>query len=208
MTYRPTRAPARRVYHQSWRTSYIANSQHGAIAAREAGCRWTDNDFHLTKRGADWGNDHGYPSQFWFDHGDRMERHPSSYVFALHKTVGGHDYHVRSLRETFEDNHHNGLGTEVEVKDIHPWATPAILNARFAELAATAQAVYGDNWRAHVVVKVLTNLSGGEQYALRICRRAHAHGIPTMLLVRGRCRLKRYIGHPEITWVRGSAVIR
>lgn len=194
--------------HRSWRTSYVTNSERGAVLARDSGERWIDNDWHLTYGGEDWGNDHGAPLRLFFGKGDRMERHPSAEVFALTRTVNGHEYHVRTLREALEDNHHHGLGTEFEVKDVRPWATPEILHARFAELARVAREVYGEHWRRYVVVKVLTDLGGGERYALKICRHAHAHDIPTMLLARRRARFKHYYGHPEITWVRGSAVIR
>ena len=204
----PKRAPSRRVAHRDWRTSYVTNSARGAVMARESGYHWTDNDFHVTQHGADWGNDHGAPLHLFFGPGDRMERHPSAEVFAMTATVGGHEYHVRTLREALEDNHHNGLGTEVEVKDWRPWSTPAILDARMAELAQTAAEVYGPEWRRHVVVKVLTNLGGGIPYALAVCRAAHKHNVPTMLLARGRARFMRFRNHPAITWVRGSAVIR
>jgi hypothetical protein len=167
-----------------------------------------DNDFHLTHGGADWGNDHGAPLHLFFPKGDRMERHASDDVFGRRVVVNGREYHVRRLREALEDNHRHGLDTEIEIKDVRPWATPEIFDARFAEIAAAAAAVYGPDWRRHVVVKVLTNLGGGLRYALKVCRFAHKHGIPTMLLARGRARFMRFRGHPEITYVRGSAVIR
>jgi hypothetical protein len=204
----PKPAPRRRVGHRPWRTSYITNSARGAAIAQRLGEHVIDNDFHLTYGGQDWGNDHGAPSHVFFRKGDRMERHPSSVVFAKRVTINGHEYHIRGLREALEDNHRHGLNTEIEIKDVRPWATAGILDARLAEIAATAEAVYGGDWQRHVVVKVLTNLGGGLRYALKICRIAHAHGIPTMLLARGRARFMRFRGHPEITYVRGSAVIR
>lgn len=204
----PSRARRRRGYHRKWRTAYVVNSERGSVLAREAGAKVIDNDFHLTQHGADWANLHGAPERFWFGKGDRCEKHSSAEVFAMRRTVGGHEYHIRTMREALEDNHHNGLDTEVEVKDVRPWAIPAILDARFAELARDAEAVYGPGWRDHVTVKVLTNLGGGLRYALKICRRAHRKGIPTMLLVRGRARFMRFRNHPAVTYVRGSAVIR
>jgi hypothetical protein len=176
--------------------------------ARARGDRWIDNDFHFTYAGDDWGNDHGAPLRLFFSKGDRMEKHPSAEVFALRRTVNGVEYHIRTLREALEDNHHHGLNTEVEVKDVRPWATAPILRARMAELAKTALEVYGPDWRKHVNVKVLTDLGGGLRFALNVCRAAHHFGIPTILLARGRARFMRFRNHPAITWVRGSAVIR
>ena len=208
MPYHPRRAPRRKTLHRRWRTSYITNSARGAVLARDGGYPWIDNDFHLTGGGEDWGNDHGAPSRFWFAKGDRMEKHTSAEVFAMRKTVNGRVHHIRTLRETLEDNHHQGRNTEIEVKDVRPWATAGILAARFAEIADTAREVYGEHWRQHVAVKVLTDFGGGLRYALKICRFAHANGIPTILLARGPARFKRFVGHEEITWVRGSVVIR
>lgn len=204
----PKRAPRRRVGHRSWRTSYLTNSERGAIRAHELGEHWIDNDWHLTHGGQDWGNDHGAPLHLFFRKGDRMERHTSDDVFARTVVVDGHEYHIRRLREALEDNHRHGLNTELEVKDVRPWATAEILAARFAEIAQVAAEVYGPDWAQHVNVKVLSNLGGGIRYALKICRFAHAVGAPTILLARGRARFMRFRGHPEITYVRGSAVIR
>lgn len=204
----PKRAPRRRVAHRGWRTSYVTNSDRGAAIAQASGEHVIDNDFHLTYGGKDWGNDHGAPLHLFFRKGDRMEHHTSEDVFARTVVINGHEYHVRTMRETLEDNHRHGLGTEIEIKDVRPWATAEIFAARFAEIAQVAQDVYGPDWRHHVVVKVLTDLGGGLRYALKVCRFAHAEHIPTMLLARGRARFMRFRGHPEITWVRGSAVIR
>lgn len=204
----PTRARRRRGYHRNWRTAYIVNSARGSVFAREQGAKVIDNDWHLTKNGEDWANLHGAPERFWFPKGDRCERHTSEEVFAKRRTVNGHEYHIRRIGEALEDNHRNGLDSEVEVKDWRPWATGPIIHARMAELAREAEAVYGPGWRDHVTVKVLSNLGGGLRYALKILRIAHAHGIPTMLLARGRARFMRFRGRPAITYVRGSAVIR
>lgn len=209
MTYAPRRAPRRRTFHRKWTSAYVANSERGAVLAQEEGCRAIDNDWHLSKRGRAWINAHGAPERFWLPRGQRFEWHESAHLFGLERhDEHGRAYHIRDLREALEDNHRRGLDTEAEVKDVRPWATEAILSARFAQMARVAESVYGPSWRRHFLVKVLTDLGGGEKYALKICRFAHAAGIPTMLLVRGHCRFKRYRGHPEITYVRGSLVIR
>jgi hypothetical protein len=56
-----------------------------------------------------------------------------------------------------------------------------------------------------VVVKVLTNLSGGLPYALAVCQAAHAAGFPTMVLPRKGARLKK-INQPYVSWNRGGRV--
>lgn len=204
----PKPAPGHRLYHRNWTSAHVVNSARGAVLARDAGCTWIDNDFHLSKFGQAWVNAHGAPELFWLRRGDKFERHTSADLFKWQRVTNGHVWTLRNVRQTFEDNHHHGLNTEVEVKDVRPWDTTAILDAAFGRMAAHAAAVYGPDWQQHVVVKVLTNLGGGEHYALRICAAAHAHGIPTMLLARGLCRFKRYLGHSEVTYVRGSVVIR
>lgn len=208
MTYRPKRAPKRRTYHRRWTSAHVVNSGRGAVLARDAGCRWIDNDFHLSKYGVAWVNAHGAPEIFWLPRRDRFEKHLAAELFKYKRVYRGRVWHLRNMHQTLVDNHHQGLSTEVEVKDVRPWDTPAILDAAFARLAWHAREVYGEHWREHVLVKVLTNLGGGEAYALAICAAAHAHEIPTMLLVRGRCRFHDYAGHEEVTWVRGSAVVR
>jgi hypothetical protein len=210
----PTRAPRHATSHRGWRRAYITNSRRGSVLAQRAHRHWTDNDFHLTEPSEPaatdcaWCNAHGAPERFWLPRGDRFEHHTAVELFKRDRVYGGHLYHLRNAREALVDNHEHGLGTEFEVKDVRPWNTPEILDAAFGRLATHALEVYGPDWRRHLVVKVLTNLGGGEAYALQICAAAHAHGIPTMLLARGRARFHTYAGHPEVTWVRGSAVIR
>lgn len=209
MTYSPKRAPRHRTYHRRWPYAHITNSERGSILARDEGKGWVDNDFHLTRRGVRWVNAHGAPERFWLPKGVRFEQLDADDArLARGRTDRGHTYHLRDEREAFTDNHHHGIKTEAEVKDVRPWATPEILDAAFARMAASARVVYGPEWRKHVVVKVLTNLHGGIPYALDICRAAHKHDIPTMLLARGRARFQRFRGRTAVTWVRGSAVIR
>lgn len=206
--YYPKPAPPRRVYHRNWTRGHIANSIYGSRAAAAAAFGWIDNDFHLTRGGKVWVNAHGAPELFWLRRGQRFENIPWSVLSKRARVVGSRTFILRSAHQTLADNKAHGLSTEFEVKDVRPLNTAAILDAAFARLARIARAVYGEDWQKHLVVKVLTNLSGGEVYALKVCRHAHAHGIPTMLLVRGKARFKRYAGHTEVTWVRGSAVIR
>lgn len=171
---------------------------------------WVDNDGHLSAPNLEgkctWIRAHGTPETFWLPKGDRFENHTWEELSKLHKRVGAQTYQLDDARKAFIDNHRAGLGTEWDVKNVAPWATPEILDDAMGRLARHAEAAYGPNWRKYVNVKVLT--TWGLPYALKICRAAHAHGIPTLLSVRGKHRFNRFAGHEEITYVRGSVVIR
>lgn len=201
MTYRPRR-PTWSTYHRNWRKAYIANSRYGSVAAKRRRKARIDND---GQRSLDckWCNEHGAPSRFWFAKGDRAKEHPAAELLKRSRTVGQRTYPLRSAAEAFRDNAAHEVGTEWEVKDLRP-ISDEHLAAMFADLARDAEAAYGEHWHRHVVVKVLTNLGGGLPYALRVCRAAHAEGIPTMLLVRKRARFRRFVGHTAVTYVRGS----
>lgn len=216
MTYYP-RAPRWSPYHEPWYRAHIANSSIGSERAKANGDEWVDNDFHFSAPSktpppvpidCDWINGHGAPELFWLPIHERFEDYPAAKLLKIERPTKGHVFKLRTLAEALKDNAAAGRKTEIEVKDVHPYNTPAILNRMFARAAVHAEAAYGADWKAHTVVKVLTDLRGGEAYALQVLAVAHAHGFQTMLLARGRCRFKRYAGHTEITYVRGSAVIR
>lgn len=210
MTYRPSRVPSRRLGHEPWRRGYLVNSRVGSDLMKRRGKNWVDNDGHLSAPDAAgrcaWVRGHGAPETFWLKKGDRFENHTHAELSKLHRKVGAQTYHLDDARQAFTDNHHAGLGTEWDVKNVEPWDTEAILDDAMARLAAHAAAVYGTSWRKHVNVKVLT--TWGLPYALRVCQAAHKHGIPTLVSVRGKHRFNRFAGHTEITYVRGSAVVR
>lgn len=199
--YRPRR-PTWSTYHRNWRWAYVANSRYGSAKARRKGKRRIDNDGQRSIDFA-WINEHGAPSRFWFAKGDRAKEHRAEQLLRLSRVIGRRTFPLRSAAEAFRDNAAQGVGTEWEVKDLRP-ITDEDLDAMFADLARDAEAAYGPRWHREVVVKVLTDLGGGLHYALRICRAAHRNGHRTMLLVRGRDRLRRFKGHTEITYVRGS----
>lgn len=206
MTYKPKKAPGRRVYHRSWRSGFLVNSKQGSRAAARAGYRWIDNDHHLTLGAEKWINGHGAPEKVWGTR--RFESRSWEEWSKKHHTHNGQVYSLRTGGQTLRDNAALGLNTEFEVKDVRPFASLPILERAFHRLAVAAQDAYGDDWREHVTIKVLTNLSGGEAFALRVCKAAHGAGFNTMLLARGRCRTHRYAGKTYITWVRGSLVVR
>lgn len=198
----PKRAPGRHTFHRNWRRVYFANSRYGAARAHATGCGWIDND---GQRSIDyeWINEHGAPSRFWFAKGDRAKEHHAEQLLKRQRVIGRRVYPLRSAHEALRDNAEHFVRTEWEVKDLRP-ITDEHLAVMFAELVDAARDAYGPNWHRHLVVKVLTDLGGGVPYALRICRAAHAAGVPTMLLARGRARFRLFRGHEEITYIRGS----
>lgn len=206
----PRKVPPRRLGHENWRRGYFANSRAGSDHFARLGKNWADNDGHLSapdEQGrCTWIRAHGTPETFWLAKGDRFENHTWAELSKKHRRVGAQVYELGTVRRAFADNHRAGLGTEWDVKNVHPWDTEEILDDAMRRLANHAEDIYGPNWRKLVNVKVLT--TWGLPYALKICRAAHKAGIPTLLSVRGRHRFNRFRGHPEIIYVRGSAVIR
>lgn len=94
---------------------------------------------------------------------------------------------------------------EWEVKDLHPYTSRARLDEYMDHLVHSAQKVWGEDWQAHVVVKVLTNLRGGKPYAMHVLRAAHWAGFQTMVLPRGEWARKP-LNKPFITWNRGGTL--
>lgn len=206
MTYRPRKAPGRRVYHRPWQQGYLVNSKQGSAAAKKAGYDWGDFDHHLSLGGEKWVNAHGAPEKFWGT--KRFESQSWAALSKKHRTVKGQVYSLRTGGQTLHDNARLGLKTEFEVKDVRPYDSLPQLERAFQRLAVAAQDAYGKTWREHVVVKVLTNLSGGEAFALRVCQAAHGAGFKTMLLARGRSRYKTFAGKTYVDYVRGSVRVR
>lgn len=206
MTYRPRKAPGRRVYHRTWRSGFLVNSTQGSHAAKKAGYSWVDHDHHLSKGGEKWVNAHGAPEKVWGT--ARFESQSWESLARKHKRYKGQVYSLRTGGQTLRDNARLKLNTEFEVKDVRPYDSLTLLERAFHRLAVAAQDAYGDTWRKHVVVKVLTDLSGGEPYALRVCKAAHSAGFETMLLARGKSRFSRFTDKTYVTYVRGSAVVR
>lgn len=201
MTYRPRR-PSWSTYHRNWRFAHIANSVYGSRAAKREGKDRIDND-GVRSRDFQWLNEHGAPSRFWFAKGDAAKHHDAGELQHRSRVIRTTVYPLRMAFEAFRDNANEGVGTEWEVKNLQP-ITKAQLRQMMADLAADARKAYGHNWQRRVVVKVLTDLPGGFEYAIEVCRAAHAHDIPTMLLPRGRDRLRTLKGRTAVTYVRGS----
>lgn len=202
MTYQPKRAPRYRLYHRNWRTGYLQNSAYGDAEARDRGIAWRDRDFHLSSDSA-WINAHGRPEKVWGT--ERFEAMPWSYWQRRRYRKGKRVFHLRDARETFADAKATGGKVEAEIKNVRP--QEQLLPAALRRMRRHAEAVWGDAWREHVTIKVVSTM-GGRDYALHVMRCAHDAGFRTLLTVRGRDRFKRYKGATYITWVRNSAVIR
>lgn len=201
MTYRPRR-PSWSTYHRNWRWAYVANSVFGSRKAKAKGKSRIDND-GVRSSDDEWINEHGGPSRFWFAKGDAAKHHVASKLLARSRVIGTKVYPLRSAFEAFRDNANAGVGTEWEVKNLRPITHRQLVNMML-DLAIAARQAYGHNWKKRVVVKVLTDLPGGFEYAMDVCRAAHQVGLETMLLPRGRDRWRRLKGRTAVTYVRGS----
>lgn len=188
-------APGRALYHND---KHIKNAggvygdaAKGTKAAASHGFTWIDQDgqiafaSHVQKASGRistagdlvWVNAHGSPyNPKWLKKG-RFETKAWS---SIKKHAG-----LRDAAKTFRQDAAHHLGVEWEVKDVHPFSTAAALDAAFANLATQAQTYYGAAWRSMVQVKVLSNLHGGQKYALKVLKHAKAHGFTTMFLARG-----------------------
>lgn len=206
MTYHPQERGGGDTYHSEWRqTPHASNSPNGALLAKAHHKGWLDNDGTRTKDMV-LINDHGLPLRAYFPHGRSAQFTWAECQQRIY-VHNAHSYHLRTIADALRDNAAHGIKTEVEIKSLEP-ITPAGMDKIMAQLAADAAAAYGANWTHCVIVKVLTNLGGGLPYALEVCRSAHAHAIPTMLLLRGRDRFRRFPNHHAVTYVRGSLVLR
>jgi hypothetical protein len=211
-------APGHALYHNNSRTrgggGTVGDSLRGTRAAAARGYQWIDQDGQLSYtsranlRGGvsrvshpahlTWVNAHGAPyNPRWLKKG-RFETRAWSRI----KRRPG----LRNAEMTFQQNAAYRLSVEWEVKDIRPFTTPAALDAAFTSLAASAQRYYGAAWRSRVQVKMLSNLSGGPAFALKVLKAAHAHGFTTIYLARGRAAEVQIpaAAHEDVTYVRGA----
>ncbi|WP_091119130.1 hypothetical protein [Nocardioides terrae] len=212
-------APGRALYHNNARAKgaggTVGDSRRGTANAAARRYQWIDQDGHLSystlaaRRGGTrqasqpghltWVNAHGAPyNPRWLGRG-RFETRVWS---GIRKRRG-----LRNADMTFQQNAARGLSVEWEVKDIRPFAKTAVLNTAFASLAASARRAYGSNWQNRVQIKVLSNLSGGQRFGLRVLKAAHAHGFSTMYLARGAATRHQIpaSAHGYVDFVRGAA---
>ena len=187
---RGTRAAAARHYQWIDQNGQLA---YASRAVRKAGPNRISQPAHLT-----WVNAHGSPfNPRWLKKG-RFETRAWT---AIGKRPG-----LRNADMTFKQNAAYRISVEWEVKDIKPFTSAAALNSAFASLAASAQRYYGSSWRSRVQVKMLSNLSGGQAFALRVLSYAHAHGFTTIYLARGGATSRQIpaSAHAYVTYVRGA----
>lgn len=204
MTYYPKARGGGDTYHDHWSdTPHGSNSVNGAHLAARKHKGWIDNDATRLK-GFTLLNDHGWPLKVYFPHGTSID-------FTWAQVKGRtyvhqqRTYHPRLIRDALVANAKtrvkgHPLGTEVEIKNLHP-ITPVEMERVMHQLAADMQAAYGQDWKRWCLVKVCT---GGLAYKLEVCKAAHAAGIPTLISVQGKERFMSFAGHTEVTYLRGS----
>ncbi|WP_026146023.1 hypothetical protein [Nocardioides sp. Iso805N] len=211
-------APGRAFYHNDKRIKkaggVYADAARGTRAAHAKGYTWIDQDGQLVFQSRNqklagaarisqatelvWVNAHGSPfNPKWLKKG-RFETKTWS---AIQHRPG-----LRDAAATLRQNAQYGLSVEWEVKDVRPFTKAATLDAAFANLAALAKQYYGSAWHSRVEIKVLSNLSGGQKYALKVLKHAHAAGFTTMFLSRGRTTGIQIPASAQtyVTYVRGA----
>lgn len=195
-----------------------ADALKGTRDAAARGYTWIDQDGQLAyKTGARmragvarisqasdlvWVNAHGSPfNPKWLKKKkkkNRFEDHPWS---SLRKHAG-----LRDVATTFRQNAAYHLSVEWEVKDVRPFSKATALDAAFANLVTAAQTYYGSAWADRVQVKVLSNLRGGQKYALKVLKHAHKYGFTTIFLARGQATHAQIPASKQqyVTYVRGA----
>lgn len=212
-------APGKSLFHNNARTrggsGTIGDSLRGTRIAASRGYQWIDQNGQLsfTNRAVlrdgharvahpgqlTWVNAHGAPyNPRWLGKG----RYETRAWGMIRRNKG-----LRNAEMTFQQNAAHGISVEWEVKNIRPFTTPAALNAAFADLAAAAQRYYGAAWQSRVHVKVLSNLPGGQFFALKVLRHAKAHGFTTIYLARGNATRLQIpaAAHGYVDYVRGAS---
>jgi hypothetical protein len=195
-----------------------ADAVRGTRAAAARGYTWIDQDGQLAykttarlragvarvSQASDlvWVNAHGAPfNPKWLKKKkkkNRFEDHPWS---SLKKHAG-----LRDVDKTFRQNAAYHLSVEWEVKDVRPFSKASALDAAFANLATAARTYYGAAWADRVQVKVLSNLHGGQKYALKVLKHAHKFGFTTIFLARGQATHSQIPASKQkfVTYVRGA----
>lgn len=210
-------APGRSLYHSDKRIKkaggVYADAAKGTKAAHARGFTWIDQDGQLSyaskavqrvgriSQASDlvWVNAHGSPfNPKWLKKGKRFESKTWSKI--------AHHRGLRDAGKTFKQDAAHGLSVEWEVKDVHPLSKGRMLNAAFDNLAAEARRYYGSAWASRVQIKVLSNLHGGQKYALKVLKHAHSRGFTTMFLARGKATYTQIPASAQrfVTYVRGA----
>lgn len=111
------------------------------------------------------------------------------------------NYRVPTIAEIIQACADEHVNLELEAKD-HRWFT---LPETWEPVVETARAAWGEKWRRHINGKVLTDLSGGLDYALAVCTAMHEATLPSIILPRRAIRMQR-LDRPFITFNHGGRV--
>lgn len=181
----------------------LTDSLRGIAWAEEHDIPWIDGNMLLSKQGTIYMN-HGAPyglaAQGFLPKGDKrkVRNLTDAQLDSLHSPDG---YQVPTLEEYIHGLARHGRKGELEAKDDHRFELPQT----WQQVADFARGAWGRSWRQHVNGKVLTNLSGGLEYALNVCDAGHEAGVPMIILPRKGARLRR-LARPSITYNHGGRV--
>jgi hypothetical protein len=196
-----SRYPKRRVAHRT--PPRLTDSIRGVRWAAEHGYGWIDvNALPSQERTlhAQHGAPYGLAQQGFLPEGDRRRVQDliDAELAALRSPDG---YRVPTIAEVIRACAEQHVDLELEAKD-HHWFKEA---ETWKAVAETALDAWGPTWPQHLNGKVLTDLSGGLDYALAVCTAMHEASVPSIILPRRAVRMQR-LGRPFITFNHGGRV--
>lgn len=196
-----SRYPARRVAHRT--PPRLTDSIRGVRWAAAHHYGWIDvNALPSRERTlhAQHGAPYGLAQQGFLPKGDsrRVQDLTDSELAGLRSQDG---YRVPTIEEIIRTCAEQQVDLELEAKD-HRLFTEA---ETWKPVAETALEVWGPAWPEHLNGKVLTDLSGGVDYALAVCTAMHEASLPSIILPRRAARLQRF-DRPFITFNHGGRV--
>ncbi|GAB7007055.1 hypothetical protein JCM18899A_45280 [Nocardioides sp. AN3] len=196
-----SRYPGRRVAHRT--PPRLTDSIRGVKWAADHHYRWIDvNALPSQERTlhAQHGAPYGLAQQGFLPKGDtrRVQDLTDAELAALRSSDG---YRVPIIEQIIQVCAEEQVNLELEAKD-HRWFT---LAETWKPVAEAALAAWGPTWQDHLNGKVLTDLSGGLDYALAVCSAMHEATVPSIILPRRAARMQR-LDRPFITFNHGGRV--
>jgi hypothetical protein len=196
-----SRYPSRRVAHRV--PPRKSDSVRGVIWAARHGYGWIDVNALPSLDGtlhAQHGAPYGLAQQGFLPKDD--PRKVSELTDAeLADLVSPDGFPVPTIEVIIQACADQGVNLELEAKDNRLFKQAETWKP-VAEMALEA---WGLLWRRHLNGKVLTDLSGGLDYALAVCEAMHEAGVPSIILPRKRVRMQR-LDRSFITFNHGGRV--
>jgi hypothetical protein len=193
--------PGRRVAHRV--PPRKTDSVRGVLWASRHGFGWIDVNALPSRDGtlhAQHGAPYGLAQQGFLPEGD-TRRVPDLTDAELAALRSPDDFPVPTIQEIVTACAENGVNLELEAKDNRRFR----LAETWEPVAEMALAAWGPQWRRHLNGKVLTDLSGGLDYALAVCEAMHEAGVPSIILPRKSVRTE-VLDRPFITFNHGGRV--